>query len=132
MTDDDHLSLYDTELPPTVTWNDIADLVGTRNAKQCFTKWVFMLSWKEKGGVKSWDVRDDVKLLHCLSSLSVDDEDEVDWAGLCQDWEAARSSCYLRTKWGVLRRTVPRYKLQSFQGDILVHVVQDYLTCTSM
>lgn len=119
VTNGDHLSLFDTQLPPTVTWDNIAQLVGSRNAVQCRRKWILILSWQERGGIQKWEIKDDVKLLHCLSSCSVDCEDEVDWAGLCQGWPAARSSSYLRIKWSALRRTVPRYSVQLFQGECL-------------
>ena len=45
-------------------------------------KWVASLSWK-RTSVK-WTKSDDLKLIRVLASLEgVEDEEEVDWEGLC-------------------------------------------------
>ena len=47
-----------------------------------------MLSWKLQGGMEHWDCTDDLKLLETLSEdPEVEDEEEIDWAGLVQEWE---------------------------------------------
>lgn len=47
-----------------------------------------MLMWKEQGGQELWDCMDDLKLLETLGSdYTVEDEDEVDWEGLIEEWE---------------------------------------------
>ena len=48
--------------------------------------------------------------------MSVNNESEVDCVELAEGWEAARTSSYLRNKWSILRRTVPRYQLNSYTG----------------
>lgn len=108
--------LEDTQLPLSVTWDNIADLVGTRNGPQCRSKWHFYLSWKERGGTKAWDIQDDLKLLQALSDQDNNDEDEVNWEGLTGNWASARSPFYLRSKWACLRRFVPQYSINSYQG----------------
>ena len=72
-------------LPLTVTWENIAELVGTRNGPQCRSKWHFYLSWKEQGGTKQWDIQDDLKLLQVLSSQDNRDEDDIDWDTTCRE-----------------------------------------------
>ena len=99
------------------SWGAIAEEVCTRNAAQCRQKWVNLLSWQESGGARQWDDCDNVQLLHLLSSLDAECEDDVDWGRLSKDWEAARSGSYLRTKWSALRRAVPRYQLNAYQGS---------------
>lgn len=98
------------------SWATIAQEVGTRSALQCRRKWVDNLEWTQAGGERQWDECDDVQLLHILSSLGAECEDEVDWSALCRGWEAARSASYLRTKWASLRRAVPRYKISTYTG----------------
>ena len=110
-------------LPPDVTWSQVAEIVGSRNAPQCRSKWFFDLAWKEKGGVKPWDFQDDLKLLHLLSSQEVSDEDEVEWVELCDGWDSARSPYHLRNKWACLRRSVPSYHDKTFQGIISIGIV---------
>ena len=106
------------------TWEQVADLVMTRNQGQCRSKWLFHLEWKERGGTKKWTQMDDLHLLEGLLFLvgyggedgEVEDEDCVDWAKLCEGWDSSRSGYFLRKKWACLRRTVPRYLFNSFQG----------------
>lgn len=108
----------DFSLPSDVSWSQVAEIVGTRNAPQCRSKWFFDLAWKERGGVKQWDYQDDLKLLHLLSSREVTDEDEVEWTELCSGWDSARSPYHLRNKWACLRRSVPSYVNKTFQGEL--------------
>ena len=113
----------DFSLPPDVSWSQVAEIVGTRNAPQCRSKWFFDLAWKERGGVKQWDFQDDLKLLRLLSSQEVEDEDEVEWAELCSGWDSARSPYHLRNKWACLRRSVPSYENKTFQGELHCHIL---------
>ena len=107
----------DFSLPPEVSWSQVAEIVGTRNAPQCRSKWLFDLAWKERGGVKQWNFQDNLKLLRLLSSQEVADEDEVEWAELCSGWDSVRSPYHLRNKWACLRRCVPSYENKTFQGE---------------
>ena len=106
----------DAPLPPDVTWSQVAELVESRNAPQCRSKWYFDLGWRNGGGLRAWDSRDDVRLIQLLSSQSATDEDEVEWAELSSDWDSARSPYHLRNKWACLRRSVPSYHKKTFQG----------------
>ena len=107
-------------LPLTVTWENIAELVGTRNGPQCRSKWHFYLSWKEQGGTKQWDIQDDLKLLQVLSSQDNRDEDDINWTQLAENWPGARSPFHLRSKWACLRRCVPQYSIKSYQGKVSI------------
>ena len=118
----EHSLPTDNSLPLDISWSQVAELVGSRNAGQCRSKWFFELSWKKRGGVKPWDIRDDLKLLRLLSSQEASDEDEVEWAELCTGWASARSPYYLRNKWACLRRSVPSYISKSFEGT--THIYQ--------
>ncbi len=101
-------------------WEAVARLVVTRNSVQCRQKWLFHLDWQQRGGVAMWSSQDDKTLLEALltrAGRGAEDEDDVDWAELAQDWESARwSPYYLRTKWTSMRRQVPRYNFNTFQG----------------
>ena len=105
-------------LSHSVTWQIVAERVGTRNADQCRRKWVFHLSWKENGGGMQWTLQDDLALLQRLAAKEVEDEEEVEWGEMCEGWDSARSPYYLRMRWSMLRRDVPNYRLKTFQENL--------------
>lgn len=45
-----------------VSWASVADLVGTRSEKQCRSKWLNYLNWKQSGGTE-WTKEDDINLI---------------------------------------------------------------------
>lgn len=45
-----------------VSWASVADLVGTRSEKQCRSKWLNYLNWKQSGGTE-WTKEDDMNLI---------------------------------------------------------------------
>ena len=124
--------LDDIRLPSGVNWDTIAELVPTRNGIQCRQKWLFSLSWSQRGGRRQWGAQDDLKLLQRLSVQDdLADEEEVEWEELSEGWESVRSPHHLRSKWGCLRRVVPNYHIKTFQGLIYtimcVHVAIPYM-----
>ena len=45
----------------------------------CSQKWVLQLSWSQAGSPPvKWSAQDNLKLVHTLSCLDVEDEEEVD------------------------------------------------------
>jgi len=46
-----------------LSWAQVAEYVGTRSEKQCRTKWLNYLNWKQKGGAE-WTREDDLLMLN--------------------------------------------------------------------
>ncbi|XP_076338132.1 cyclin-D-binding Myb-like transcription factor 1 isoform X2 [Tachypleus tridentatus] len=89
-----------------LSWAAVAERVGTRSEKQCRTKWLNYLNWKEAGGVE-WTKEDDITLICRVYSLGATDESHVDWSELAKGWSSVRSPQWLRGKWWALKRHVP-------------------------
>lgn len=45
-----------------LSWASVAERVLTRSEKQCRTKWLNFLNWKQKGGTE-WTREDDINLI---------------------------------------------------------------------
>ena len=45
-----------------LSWAQVAEHVGTRTEKQCRTKWLNYLNWKQCGGIE-WNRADDIALI---------------------------------------------------------------------
>lgn len=108
----------------SVTWERVAELVKTRNGKQCRMKWLytgFGGEVRQKRNhtktLEKWTDQHDLDLLHKLCQENAEDEDEIDWLGLSRDCDGVRSPHHLRSKWACLRRRVPGYALKSFEGE---------------
>ncbi|CAO2623156.1 Cyclin-D-binding Myb-like transcription factor 1 [Lemmus lemmus] len=104
-----------------VSWAAVAQRVGTRSAKQCRTKWLNYLNWKQAGGVE-WTRKDEVTLIHRLKELDVSDENEINWDDLAKGWKSVRSPQWLRCKWWTIKRQIINYK--DFTFPILVKCLQ--------
>lgn len=51
-----------------VSWATVAELVGTRSEKQCRSKWLNYLNWKQSGGTE-WSKENDINLVRrCVRS----------------------------------------------------------------
>lgn len=49
-----------------VSWAAVAERVGTRSEKQCRSKWLNYLNWKQSGGTE-WTKEDEINLiLRCV------------------------------------------------------------------
>ncbi|XP_065830067.1 cyclin-D-binding Myb-like transcription factor 1 [Oscarella lobularis] len=101
----------------SLPWAQVADKVATRTEKQCRSKWLNFLNWKEAGGVE-WKKRDEVELIDRIYGLGLDDENDIDWAALSNGWKAVRSPQWLRSKWWALKRQVPEPQNLTFRGMI--------------
>ncbi|XP_028398410.1 cyclin-D-binding Myb-like transcription factor 1 isoform X2 [Dendronephthya gigantea] len=91
-----------------ILWTDVARRVGTRSEKQCRSKWLNYLNWKECGG-KEWNKTDEIDLIKKIYNLGVQNESEIDWSGLADGWASARSPQWLRSKWWTIKKHVPQY-----------------------
>ncbi|KAK3101344.1 hypothetical protein FSP39_002865 [Pinctada imbricata] len=96
-----------------LSWANVAEKVGTRSEKQCRTKWLNYLNWKQKGGAE-WTREDDIQLILTIANLNVSDDTEIDWNELSKNWPSVRSPQWLRGKWWSLKRFVPDYKILPF------------------
>ncbi|XP_071960347.1 cyclin-D-binding Myb-like transcription factor 1 [Antedon mediterranea] len=97
-----------------VSWNQVAQQVGTRSEKQCRTKWLNYLNWKKTGGTY-WLKEDDDKLIEKLVSTEETSEGAINWDDLAQGWRSVRSPQWLRAKWWSLKRHVPNHNTLLFQ-----------------
>ncbi|KAJ7987913.1 hypothetical protein DPEC_G00318170 [Dallia pectoralis] len=97
-----------------VSWAAVADLVGTRTEKQCRSKWLNYLNWKQSGGTE-WTKDHDLNLVNRIVELDVEDENELKWEELAGGWSSVRSPQWLRSKWWAIKRQVANHKELPFQ-----------------
>ncbi|CAN7989020.1 unnamed protein product [Ixodes hexagonus] len=96
-----------------LSWTQVAERVGSRSEKQCRTKWLNYLNWKEAGGTL-WTREDDITLISTVYALGVPEENMIDWAEFAKDWSSVRSPQWLRGKWWSLKRNVPNASKMTF------------------
>ncbi|KAJ8302226.1 hypothetical protein KUTeg_021213 [Tegillarca granosa] len=100
-----------------LSWANVAERVVTRSEKQCRTKWLNYLNWKQKGGT-DWTREDDINLVLKIAAFNVSDDSEIDWNNLSKNWPSVRSPQWLRGKWWSLKRHVPDYQILPFNDLI--------------
>ncbi|XP_050962883.1 cyclin-D-binding Myb-like transcription factor 1 isoform X2 [Labeo rohita] len=105
-----------------VSWASVAELVGTRSEKQCRSKWLNYLNWKQSGGTE-WTKEDDINLVRRIAELDVDDENDINWDILSGGWSSVRSPQWLRSKWWTIKRQVANHKELPF--PVLLKGLQD-------
>ncbi|XP_052437446.1 cyclin-D-binding Myb-like transcription factor 1 isoform X1 [Carassius gibelio] len=105
-----------------VSWASVAELVGTRSEKQCRSKWLNYLNWKQSGGTE-WTKEDDINLVHRIAELGVEDENYINWDILAGGWSSVRSPQWLRSKWWTIKRQVANHKELPF--PVLLKGLQD-------
>lgn len=98
-----------------VSWAAVAEKVGTRSEKQCRSKWLNYLNWKEKGG-QEWTKQDEIQLITRIRDLNLQDENEIDWQAMAKNWQSVRSPQWLRSKWWALKKHVPENEATTFEG----------------
>lgn len=107
-----------------LSWTAVAERVGSRSEKQCRTKWLNYLNWKEARGTH-WSRQDDLTLISTVYALGVAEESMIDWAEFARDWSSVRSPQWLRGKWWSLKRTVPNAGQLSFP-EICDYLYKNY------
>uniref|UniRef100_A0A8C1LDG3 Cyclin-D-binding Myb-like transcription factor 1 n=1 Tax=Cyprinus carpio TaxID=7962 RepID=A0A8C1LDG3_CYPCA len=106
-----------------VSWASVAELVGTRSEKQCRSKWLNYLNWKQSGGTE-WTKEDDINLVRSrIAELDVEDENFINWDILAGGWSSVRSPQWLRSKWWTIKRQVTNHKELPF--PVLLKGLQD-------
>ncbi|XP_063093298.1 cyclin-D-binding Myb-like transcription factor 1 isoform X4 [Cavia porcellus] len=109
--------LTSTEPGDTVTqgvsWAAVAERVGTRSEKQCRSKWLNYLNWKQSGGTE-WTKEDEISLILRVAELDVADENDINWDLLAEGWSSVRSPQWLRSKWWTIKRQIANHKDVSF------------------
>uniref|UniRef100_A0A8C2HVN7 Cyclin-D-binding Myb-like transcription factor 1 n=1 Tax=Cyprinus carpio TaxID=7962 RepID=A0A8C2HVN7_CYPCA len=106
-----------------VSWASVAQLVGTRSEKQCRSKWLNYLNWKQSGGTE-WTKEDDINLVRSrIAELDVEDENFINWDILAGGWSSVRSPQWLRSKWWTIKRQVTNHKELPF--PVLLKGLQD-------
>ncbi|MCJ8743056.1 hypothetical protein PDJAM_G00089340 [Pangasius djambal] len=111
-----------------VSWASVADLVGTRSEKQCRSKWLNYLNWKQSGGTE-WTKEDDINLIRRIIELAVEDENEINWDIMAEGWSSVRSPQWLRSKWWTIKRQVANHKDLPF--PVLLKGLQDVVEAPS-
>ncbi|XP_018420542.1 PREDICTED: cyclin-D-binding Myb-like transcription factor 1 [Nanorana parkeri] len=96
-----------------VSWASVAERVGTRSEKQCRSKWLNYLNWKQSGGTQ-WTKEDEVNLVMRIAELGVLDENDINWDLLAEGWSSVRSPQWLRSKWWTVKRQIANHKDVSF------------------
>ncbi|KAG8439991.1 hypothetical protein GDO86_005966, partial [Hymenochirus boettgeri] len=96
-----------------VSWALVAERVGTRSEKQCRSKWLNYLNWKQSGGTQ-WTKEDEMNLILRISELGVSDENNINWDILAEGWSSVRSPQWLRSKWWTVKRQIANHKDVSF------------------
>ncbi|XP_063782986.1 cyclin-D-binding Myb-like transcription factor 1 isoform X2 [Pseudophryne corroboree] len=96
-----------------VSWASVAERVGTRSEKQCRSKWLNYLNWKQSGGTQ-WTKEDEINLILRITELGVLDENDINWDILAEGWSSVRSPQWLRSKWWTVKRQIANHKDVSF------------------
>ncbi|KAH0616418.1 hypothetical protein JD844_027500 [Phrynosoma platyrhinos] len=96
-----------------VSWAAVAERVGTRSEKQCRSKWLNYLNWKQSGGTE-WTKEDEINLILRIAELEVPDENDINWDLLAEGWSSVRSPQWLRSKWWTIKRQIANHKEVSF------------------
>ncbi|XP_053320585.1 cyclin-D-binding Myb-like transcription factor 1 isoform X2 [Spea bombifrons] len=96
-----------------VSWALVAERVGTRSEKQCRSKWLNYLNWKQSGGTQ-WTKEDEINLILRIAELGVEDENDINWDILSEGWSSVRSPQWLRSKWWTVKRQIGNHKDVSF------------------
>ncbi|XP_034280736.1 cyclin-D-binding Myb-like transcription factor 1 isoform X1 [Pantherophis guttatus] len=96
-----------------VSWAAVAERVGTRSEKQCRSKWLNYLNWKQSGGTE-WTKEDEINLILRIAELEVADENGINWDLLAEGWSSVRSPQWLRSKWWTIKRQIANHKEISF------------------
>ncbi|XP_003228036.1 cyclin-D-binding Myb-like transcription factor 1 isoform X1 [Anolis carolinensis] len=96
-----------------VSWAAVAERVGTRSEKQCRSKWLNYLNWKQSGGTE-WTKEDEINLILRIAELEVFDENDINWDLLAEGWSSVRSPQWLRSKWWTIKRQIANHKEVSF------------------
>ncbi|XP_038171450.1 cyclin-D-binding Myb-like transcription factor 1 isoform X2 [Arvicola amphibius] len=99
-----------------VSWAAVAERVGTRSEKQCRSKWLNYLNWKQSGGTE-WTKEDEINLILRIAELDVADENDINWDLLAEGWSSVRSPQWLRSKWWTIKRQIANHKDVSFPAS---------------
>ncbi|XP_075064787.1 cyclin-D-binding Myb-like transcription factor 1 isoform X4 [Mixophyes fleayi] len=99
-----------------VSWASVAERVGSRSEKQCRSKWLNYLNWKQSGGTQ-WTKEDEINLILRIAELGVLDENDINWDILAEGWSSVRSPQWLRSKWWTVKRQIANHKDVSFPAS---------------
>ncbi|XP_002738685.1 cyclin-D-binding Myb-like transcription factor 1 [Saccoglossus kowalevskii] len=100
-----------------ISWAAVAERVGTRSEKQCRSKWLNYLNWKQIGGT-DWVKEDDLNLINRIEEMGVENDNDILWNDLCSGWSSVRSPQWLRSKWWALKRHVPNHATMNLPAII--------------
>ncbi|EDV28011.1 uncharacterized protein TRIADDRAFT_53144 [Trichoplax adhaerens] len=98
--------------PCRIPWSQVAKDLGTRNANQCRSRWLFSnqnaTNCDNNGKVRKWGYFDTAKLIFRISELNRTSENDIDWATIAKNWPWSCTSEALAFKWTRIRAKVPK------------------------
>ncbi|XP_054713464.1 cyclin-D-binding Myb-like transcription factor 1 [Uloborus diversus] len=106
----------------TISWDQVADLVGTRNPSQCRIYWLTNLAWScNVNERKSWNTRCYQNLIRILSESNIDNEAEINWKEIQKQFFDCSPSYYsLQKKWLYLKRFYIPSSMENFKEIIML------------
>ncbi|XP_071487209.1 transcription termination factor 1-like, partial [Diadema antillarum] len=114
-----------------IPWTAVQQKMKTRNVLQCRSQWLFIVSWAaaeyqtRHTAKKRWTSDDNVKLIEKIYKLDVNDEQDIDWLSVLDDFPNVPSPQKLRLYFHQLKvRYIPDYRFKIYD-DIVCHL-HDY------
>eukprot|EP00794_Sanderia_malayensis_P009234 gene9234-10208_t len=109
-------------------WEQIANMVETRNSEQCRRKWQLQLKWKDPAEkTKRWTHEDNARFVMELSRCDKEEERLVEWDKISEALNKYASVEFMKKKWYGFKVMVPDYHSLTFM-EIVQWLVEEYVS----